>query len=118
MKDSTEGTGSNVGRPVPEANLKRIQTPEELELKIKEAELATLQMELSDRETELATFEAEFRTFEVLYLRVVGSRYAALDELEARTAERSAERTPHDETARQRAARARHPADESARRPS
>ena len=116
MKDSTEGTGSNVGRPVPEANLKRIQTPEELELKIKEAELATLQMELSERELELATFEAEFRTFEVLYLRVVGSRYAALDELEARIAERRAEGTPQDETARERAASARQQADESARR--
>ncbi len=116
MKDSTEGTGSNVGRPVMGANLTRIQTPEELELKIKEAELATLQMELSERELELATFEAEFRTFEVLYLRVVGSRYAALDELEARIAERRAEGTPQDETARERAASARQQADESARR--
>src|SRR5437667_12895016 len=101
MKDSTEGTGSNVGRPVMGANLTRIQTPEELEVKIKEAELATLQMELSERELELATFEAEFRTFEVLYLRVVEYRYATLDELEDRIDERIAEGTPEEETNRE-----------------
>jgi multidrug efflux pump subunit AcrA (membrane-fusion protein) len=65
----------------------RKQTPEELELEKKKSELSALEAELSQRELELATAQAELHTFERRYLRVVGVRYAELDDIEAQIAE-------------------------------
>jgi septal ring factor EnvC (AmiA/AmiB activator) len=63
-------------------NLARSLTPEEQELENKQRELAALETELAERELDLATLQAELHTFEREYLRVVGVRYAELDEIE------------------------------------
>jgi hypothetical protein len=54
------------------------------------------------------------RDFEARYLRIVGPRYAELDELEAQIAEAIARLDPRDEHAQAEADRARSQADESA----
>lgn len=61
-------------------------SPEEEELGRKKAEFAELQRLLSDQELELATLQGELHAFELEYQRVVGLRYAELDELEHRLA--------------------------------
>jgi hypothetical protein len=91
-------------------------TPEEQELTIKQAELAKLQQELAQRELDLATLEIELRNFEIRYIRQVGSRYAVLDEIEAKIAECRASRNPGNAAAREQAEGARKQADESAQR--
>jgi hypothetical protein len=68
-------------------DITRRKTPEVLELEKKHAELAILEAELAQRELELATLQAELRAFEGQYLRIVGSRYAELDEIEAQIAD-------------------------------
>jgi len=93
----------------------RRQTPEEKELAAKQTELATLQEELAQRELDLATLQAELRRFEGRYLRVVGVRYAELDELNARIAEIRAKSKPNDAEALRRAREARAQAEETAR---
>ena len=61
----------------------KITSPEARELEKKKAELASLEARLAERELDLATLQAELRSFEGTYLRVVGSRLAELDEIEA-----------------------------------
>jgi hypothetical protein len=51
------------------------------ELAHKQAELAVLRRGLGAREAELAAFEAELNEFEIRYRRVLGHRYAILDDL-------------------------------------
>ena len=92
----------------------RRQTPEDVELEKKKAELSVLEAELSQRELELATFQGEMHAFERRYLHIVGVRYAELDEIEARIAEALARQNAKDHNARQRAADARAKAQESA----
>jgi hypothetical protein len=96
-------------------DIKRRQTPEERELEIKQAELLALQGQLAQRELDLATLQAELRSFEGRYLRIVGVKYAELDELEARIAEAKAKAHPQDAAAQEKANRARRQADETAR---
>jgi hypothetical protein len=91
------------------------RTPEEEELHIKQAELAKLQQELAKKELDLATLEIELRNFEIRYIRQVGSRYAALDELEARIAEAKAKAHPQDAATQVKASHSRKQADETAR---
>jgi len=92
----------------------RRQTPEEQELSRKRAELAGLEAELAQRELDLATLQAELRAFEGRYLRIVGVRYATLDQIEAQIAEAQARLNPRDPTAQRGAAQARAEAQESA----
>ena len=92
----------------------RVRSPEELELDRKRATLAALEIELIERELELSTLEGELAVFEAEYLRVVGRRYAELDELRAGIAEARAARQPHDDATRQTASEARKSADASA----
>jgi hypothetical protein len=92
------------------------QTPEQQELGVKQAELAKLQQELAQRELDLATLEVEMRAFEIRYLRTVGPRYAALDEIEAKIAEHKAALNPNNIPAQNSANAARKQADESAQR--
>lgn len=91
------------------------KTPEERELDLKRVELAELQAELSERELDLITLQAELRSFEGRYLRIVGIKYAELDELNARIAEARANAHPEDAEATEKAKTARHQAEESAR---
>jgi multidrug resistance efflux pump len=90
------------------------RSPEEEELRRKQAELEDLQSELAEAELELATLRSELIAFERRYLEVVGSRYAELDALEARIAEAVARSRPADPSARQNAESARARAQESA----
>lgn len=95
-------------------DIARRQTPEERELGRKLAELAALEAELAQRQLDLATLQAELRAFEAQYLRIVGVRYAELDEIEAQIAEAQARLDPKENDAQQRARQARTHAQESA----
>ena len=95
------------------SDIVRNQTPEELELQRKQAELASLEAELIQRELDLATLRAELADFESRYLRTVGVLYAELDEIEAQIAEAAARRMPSDSKAQEQATRARAQAQES-----
>ena len=64
-----------------------------------------------ERELELSTLQQELVVFEAEYLRVVGRRYAALDDINARIAEAQAARRPDDHAALQEARNARETAD-------
>ena len=90
------------------------RSPEEQELRRKQAELENLLSALAESELELATLRSELITFERRYLEVAGSRYAELDALEARIAEAVARSRPADSAARQNAETARARAQESA----
>jgi hypothetical protein len=89
----------------------RRETPEERELGRKRAQLAAIEGALGEEDLALASNRAEVFLFERRYMRAVGSRYAELDELEARLAETLAKRNPNDEMARYRAEAARKQAD-------
>ncbi len=95
-------------------DLIRKQTPEERELEKKKAELALLESKLAERELELATLQAELYTFQKHYLRIVGSRYAALDEVLAQIAEAKARLYPDDDAVQVEAEEAREQANDSA----
>ena len=95
-------------------DLIQAKTPEEKELARKLAELTILEGELAQRELDVATLQAELHAFERRYLRIVGIRYAELDEIDAQIAEASAEVTPKSSEAQERASQARAQANESA----
>lgn len=90
------------------------QMPEERELEKKRAALASLEETLAERELELATRQAELHEFEQRYLRIVGVRYAELDEITAQIAEARARLFPGNQSAWQEAEQARAQAQESA----
>jgi hypothetical protein len=87
--------------------------PEEQELARKREEQAALEAELADRELRSANLQAELRAFEAQYLHFVGLRYAELDELKARIAERLASEQPGNERAQKAAGDARSRANET-----
>jgi len=60
--------------------------PEEEEIIRKRAELDDLEVEMAQHELDLATLMAELQAFERRYLRIVGARVAAVDQLEAEIA--------------------------------
>jgi DnaJ-domain-containing protein 1 len=72
------------------SQLVRQQSPEEIELQRKQAELVKLESQLAQRELELATFQAELHAFEHRYLEAVGIRHQELDRIEAQIAEYTA----------------------------
>ncbi len=81
--------------------------PEEWELNKKRAELAQLEEKLSRKELELATLRAELGAFEIKYIRIIGVRYAELDEIIAQMAELHSILKPDDKEAQEVAAKAR-----------
>jgi hypothetical protein len=87
--------------------------PEDEELGRKRQELASLESELADRELYIATLRAELAAFERRYLRIVGTRYAELDEINAQIAERISQRSEGDQLAESVARQARAHANES-----
>src|ERR1019366_7205310 len=66
--------------------------PEDEELAKKRLELAEIESQLADRELYVVTFRTELTAFERRYLKIVGARYAELDEINAEIAERLAQR--------------------------
>ncbi len=94
--------------------LEKPKTPEEGELAEKRAALALLETELVERELELSTLQQQLVSFEVEYLRVVGTRYAELDEVTARIKEAHAAQQPADVTVQDEARAARETATASA----
>jgi hypothetical protein len=64
--------------------------PEDEELAKKRGELAQLESELTDRELYIATLRMNLSSFEQQYLKIVGTRYAELDEINAQVAEQLA----------------------------
>lgn len=96
-------------------NLTRRLTPDEQELEKKRHELTVLVAELAERELELVTLQAELHAFEREYLRVVGVRYAELDEIEAEIAKYFAYLNPKDPKARKQAEKAKAKAQDSKR---
>lgn len=90
------------------------RTPEEEELARKQEDLAYLETEMAQGELDLATFLAELQAFESRYLRIVGTRMADLDEIEAEMAEIQARQRPNDARAQRQAASVRAQARESA----
>ncbi len=96
------------------ARITQIPSPEARELDKKKAELAGLQARLAERELDLTTLRAELHSFEGTYLRMVGSRLAELDEIEAQIAEARSRNKPKDQQAQERASQARAQAEESA----
>jgi hypothetical protein len=88
------------------------QTPEAAALPDKRAQLAAVRVTLAERESELAQIRAQLKTFEGRYLRQVGTLYAALDDLEARIAEREVDLYDSD-SARRRAEETRQRAQET-----
>ncbi len=92
----------------------RRETPEEKELIKEKSELKVLEVELAQRELDLATLKAELNAFDNQYLRIVGVRYAELDEIEAQIAEALARLNPEDNKTQHRAKEARAQAQESA----
>ena len=95
------------------ADFERAQSPEERELDLKRTELAGLESELVERELELSTLQQELAVFEAEYRCVVGRRYAALDDINARIAEAQAVRRPDDQASLEEARNARETADVS-----
>ena len=87
---------------------------EELALDQKRAELATLQTNLIERELALLNLHRQLPAFRAEYLRTVGKRYAALDDLDARMAASRAARRPDDTVAREAARQAWNTSDASA----
>jgi hypothetical protein len=88
------------------------QTPEAAALLDKREQLAAARVTLAERESELAQIRAQLKTFEGRYLRQVGTLYAALDDLEARIAEREVDLYDSD-SARRRAEETRQRAQET-----
>lgn len=96
------------------SSLVRSESPEERELNRKKTELAALEGVLAEEELVLATGRAEVFLFERRHMREVGSKYAELDDLEAKLAEALARSNPADDMDRYRAEAARKQADETA----
>jgi hypothetical protein len=64
-----------------ETGITRGETPEEKERKKKLSELASLEEKLAQRELNLATLQGELQAFENQYIRIIGVRYAELNEI-------------------------------------
>ncbi|MCH7615300.1 MAG: hypothetical protein IH978_06135 [Nitrospinae bacterium] len=90
-------------------------SPEEQELEKKGIELTGFEQQLGQGELELKTLQAELRAFEQQYLRIVGVKYARLDEIEAHIAVLLSKQVPQDRTREGEATRARAKAQESFR---
>ncbi len=87
--------------------------PEDEELAKKKLELAKLESELADRELYIATLRAELAAFERQYLKIVGTRYAELDEIDAQIAEQLARQQSGNTQFQDAAQKARRHAEES-----
>jgi len=64
-------------------NLVPSLSPEEEELKRKQAELEALESELIQKDLELRTFDGELHSFEREYAQIIGNRYTELEQIQA-----------------------------------
>ncbi len=77
--------------------------PEEQELEQKLYRLAALEEELAQSELELATLQVELHFFEKEFVRIVGHKYAELDQIEALIAEYIASLNPNNRQTQEKA---------------
>ncbi|MCX6639671.1 MAG: molecular chaperone DnaJ [bacterium] len=96
-----------------EPKTKHFQTPEELELETKKAELTELENQLADQELVLASLEAELSAFQKEYYRLVVTKFWELDELEALIAEAEVRANPKSKSATTKAEETRAKAEET-----
>ncbi|MCH8157562.1 MAG: J domain-containing protein [Nitrospinae bacterium] len=96
------------------SSLTQVAAPEAEELKLKRQELNEMEQELTEEELGLSTLKAELHQFERLYNRVVGSRYAELDEVKAQILELAVRMYPRADGFRTEAEAAREQARQSA----
>ena len=82
-------------------------TPELQEYELKQRQLSQLETQLVDLELEHLNLGAELKALEEKYLRIVGTRYAELDQLEAQIAALQATLHPTNEEIRHQAQEAR-----------
>jgi len=97
-----------------ERNIKKSTIPEERELNKYREQLKELEKTLAEKELILETLKSENRSFENKYLKIVGVKYAELDEIEARIAELMASSQPDNINYMRDAEESRKKADESA----
>lgn len=95
--------------------IEKIRTPEEQELHEKLQDLSALEAELAQKELDLATLTAELQALESRYIRVVGRKFAELDQINAETAEYLAAQEPENLHAQSEAQTATKRAEDSAR---
>ncbi len=92
----------------------RRKKPEEQELEQKLSQLAVIEEELAQCELELATLQAELYFFEKEFVRIVGHKYAELDQIEALIAEYIASLNLNNQQTQKKAREYREAAQESA----
>lgn len=98
-----------------ETGLTEIKSPEEEELAQKLNELRQLESELAQKELDLVTLIAGLQALEAKYLRVVGRRFAELDQINAEIYKQLAMSSPDDMEAQEEARVAKKKAEETAR---
>ncbi len=91
------------------------QSPEQVELKQKEALLQEKLNELTELELSLSTLQADLRSFEVEYYLKVGSKYVELDNLQATLDALLASKIPSDVKAQRRASESKAKSEQTAR---
>ena len=98
-----------------DTRIKKINSPEEDELELKRVELAKLSELLAEKELELASLRNSVIHFEHRYYRQVGIKYVELDEINAKIAEKIAQKNPKDKTAKKESEAARETANNTAK---
>jgi len=91
-----------------------MNTPEEIELVTKKAELASMSEVLAGKELDLTELKMAIAQFQHRYFSKVGKKYVELDELKAQIAEIKAIKRPEDHDLGQEATRAREQARKTA----
>jgi hypothetical protein len=95
--------------------VERRKKPEEQELEQKLCQLVAIEEELVQCELELATSQTELHYFEREFIRIVGYKYAELDQIEALIAEYIASLTPDNQQTKEKAREYREAAQNSAK---
>lgn len=93
----------------------RRKKPEEQELEQKLLQFAAIEDELVQSELELTTLQTELHFFEKEFIRIVGHKYAELDQIEALIAEYIASQNPDNQQTQEKAREYREAAQESAK---
>lgn len=98
-----------------DAQIKKINSPEEDELELKRSELTHSSELLAEKELELTTLQNSVLHFEHRYLKEVGIKYVELDEINARIAEKTARQNPQDAAVQEESKTARETANSTAK---